>query len=51
MNLNNNGKFHGYNEIFSPTTMALLYRGYWKNGERIRYGEYHSDKKTEYYIR
>jgi hypothetical protein len=51
INTNDKGKFHGYNEISSPTTMKLLYRGNWKNNEEIGYLENHLFKLTYFYIK
>ena len=47
-NINPRGQSHGYQEWYGYH--ELIYRGNYKNNERIGYTENHYSKKTNFYI-
>ena len=53
-NKNSKGQRHGYQEWYSYTKLnykeKLIYRGDYKNNERIGYAEYHGTKQTRFNI-
>ena len=47
-NKNSRGQSHGYQEWYGYH--ELIYRGNYKNNERIGYAEYHGSKRTRFNI-
>jgi hypothetical protein len=47
-NKNSKGQSHGYQEWYGYN--KVIYRGNYKNNERIGYAEYHGTKRTRFNI-